>query len=354
VSTILFDVRRATWRPHLGLSRYARGILGAIRELNPPDIRVVPVDVQGSPHWQDLDPIAVGRGHSFPRRLVQEQIGMVRASRRADLLHLPWHEGPASCACPLVVTVHDVDTVERPQGNRWRFRAYYNSLLRIHVRTARRILVPSQTSLEALERHWPGRPYVVVHNGVDDVFSPPAADGARDRTILYTGGFGLRKRLPDLLAAFDEVAARDADVALVMTGEPDADAIAAIRAARFADRIHLLDRVPEEKLASLYRRAAVVVYPCEGEGFGFPVVEGFASGAPVVACQSGSVPEIAGDAALLVPPRTPSALADALLGVLADSALSNRLSAAGIERARAFSWERAARHTVDVYREVLA
>jgi glycosyltransferase involved in cell wall biosynthesis len=353
VTTVLFDVRRATWRPHTGLSRYTRGMVQGIRDLDPPDMRVVPLDVEESAHWPDMDPVAVGRGHSFARRFAQEQVGMARASRRADLMHLPWHEGPFVSLCPLVVTIHDVDSVERPAGNRWRFRAYYNSLLRTYVRTARRILVPSQTSLDALERRWPGRPYVLVHNGIDPVFTPPAEDSERERSILYTGGFGLRKRLPDLLAAFDAVAQRDGDVRLTITGEPDGDAKAAVRSARASARIDLLDRIGEEPLAELYRRAAVVVYPCEGEGFGFPVVEGFASGTPVVACESGSVPEVAGDAALLVPPRQPSELADALVAVLTDSGQASRLRASGLERAREFTWERAARLTLDAYREAL-
>jgi glycosyltransferase involved in cell wall biosynthesis len=214
--------------------------------------------------------------------------------------------------------------------------------------------VPSQTSLEALEARWPGRPYRVVHNGVDAAFRPPVVDAERERTILYTGGFGLRKRLHDLLAAFEQVAAHDSEVELTITGEPDDEAIAAVRAARFAARIRLMDRVSEDELANLYRRASVVVYPSEGEGFGFPVVEGFASGAPVVACDSGSVPEVAAGAALLVPPRRPSDLADALRSVLDDAAVAERLRADGLERARAFTWERAARLTVDAYREALA
>ncbi|MEA2273116.1 MAG: hypothetical protein QOI98_1824, partial [Solirubrobacteraceae bacterium] len=197
MTTVLFDVRRATWRPHLGLSRYVRGIVQGIAGLELADIRLVPLDVAGSPHWPDLSPRAVGRGHSFANRLMQEQVGMTRASGRGDLLHLPWHEGPAWTRCPLVVTIHDLDPLERPAGYRWRFRAYYNSLLRLYVRTARRILVPSQASIDALERRWPGRPYRLVHNGVDDRFKPGATDAERQPLVLYTGGFGLRKRLSD-------------------------------------------------------------------------------------------------------------------------------------------------------------
>ena len=278
---------------------------------------------------------------------------MVRASRRGDLLHLPWHEGPALSACPLVVSVHDIASLEHAETHLWRYRAYYNSLLRLYVRTARRILVPSQATMDVLEHRWPGRPYRLVPLAVDETFTVGSASATREHAVLYTGGFEARKRLPDLLAAFELLASRDGDVRLVITGEPDTATLNLARAASAADRIELVGRVDEQALADLYRSAAVVAYPSESEGFGFPVVEGFASGTPVVACASGSVPEVAGDAALLVSPRQPSELADALLAVLTDSGLASRLRASGLERAREFSWERAARLTLDVYREAL-
>jgi glycosyltransferase involved in cell wall biosynthesis len=356
VTTVLLDVRRATWRPDQGLSRYARNLVEAVRALAPPDIRLVPLDVAGSPHWRDMSPVAVGRGHSLGARMLQEQWGMARAGAKADLLHLPWYEGPARPGCPLVVSVHDLDTLERPDGYRWRFRAYYNSLLRLYVRTARRILVPSRASLESLEQRWPGRPYVHVPLGVDARFFSQPAEAATQpaRTILYPGGFGIRKRLPDLVAAFERVAEKDGDVRLVVTGAPDGDDERLLRSGRFASRVDLVGSVSEDRLAELYRDAAVVAYPSEGEGFGFPVLEAFASGTPVVACDSGSVPEVAGGAALLVPPRRPGDLADALASVLSDAGLRDRLCTAGRERAQAFSWKQVAARTLDVYREAVA
>jgi glycosyltransferase involved in cell wall biosynthesis len=355
VKTVLLDVRRATWRPHLGISRYARALLNAIGGLKPADLRIAPVDLAGSAEWSDLEPVEVRGNQSFVGRMAQEQVSMALATRHADLLHLPWYEGPALPRCPLVVSVHDTDTVDRPRGHRWRFRAYYNSLLRIYVRTARRILVPSQASMDALESRWPGRPYVLVPLAVDEVFVPqPGGGKPRSPVVLYSGGFEQRKRLPDLLAAFDEIAQREPDVRLVITGEPDEEALRGVKSAKAGDRIDLVGRVDEPSLAELYRTAAVVAYPSEREGFGFPVLEGFASGTPVVACDSGSVPEVAGGAALLVPPRSPRDLADALHSVLTDSAVAERLRAAGLQRARAFSWERTARLTLDAYREALA
>jgi glycosyltransferase involved in cell wall biosynthesis len=352
VKTVLLDVRRATWRPHLGISRYARALMRAIGDLDPADLRVRALDLAGSTEWSD--PLTVTGGQSFFGRMAQEQVGMLRASRHADLMHLPWHEGPVASRCPLVVSIHDLASIEHARDHRWRYRAYYNSLARVYIRRARRILVPSQASLDALEARWPGRPYRLVPLAVDEIFSPPSNDDGRRPLVLYTGGFEARKRLPDLIAAFDSVAKSERELRLVITGEPDAEALASVASASTRDRIDLVGRVEEQALAQLYRDAAVVAYPSEREGFGFPVVEAFASGTPVVACESGSVPEIAGGAALLVRPRSPAALADALLSVLRDSALAGRLGADGLARARDFSWRRTAELTVDAYREVLA
>jgi glycosyltransferase involved in cell wall biosynthesis len=352
VRTVLIDVRRATWRPQLGISRYARALLRAIGGLEPSDLRIRALDLAGPSDWPA--PLTVRRSQSFLGRLVQEQVAMVRASKHADLLHLPWHEGPVAPRCPLVVSIHDTASIEHARDHRWRYRAYYNNLARIYIRRARKILVPSQATLDVLEERWPGRPYKLVPLGVDATFTPPGRDCARRPVVLYTGGFEARKRLPDLIAAFDVVARREPEARLVITGEPDAEALASVAGAQAKERIDLVGRIDDEALAGYYRTASVVAYPSEREGFGFPVVEAFASGTPVVACDSGSVPEVAGGAALLVPPRRPGELADALRDVLSDSALASRLSRLGLERARSFSWERTARLTLEAYREALA
>jgi glycosyltransferase involved in cell wall biosynthesis len=354
VTTVLLDVRRATWRPHLGISRYARALMSAFDELAPTDLRVRPLDVAASPHWLGLDRVTVRGGQSFAGRMAQEQFGMPLATRRADLLHLPWHEGPALSACPLVVSIHDLASLEHAETHRWRYRAYYNSLLRLYVRTARRILVPSQATMDALERRWPGRPCKLVPLAIDEGFNAASGPAAREHVVLYTGGFEARKRVPDLVAAFELIARRDGDVRLVITGEPDTATAALLKASSAAQRIELVGRVDEQALAQLYRSAAVVAYPSESEGFGFPVVEGFASGTPVVACDSGSVPEVAGGAAVLVPPRSPGELADAVESVLSDSALAARLRDEGLRRAGDFSWRRTAHMTLDAYREALS
>jgi glycosyltransferase involved in cell wall biosynthesis len=353
---VLFDVRRATWYPEVGLARYARSLLAALLRAKPTDLRLIPIDLSGSPHWTAEPTYRVGRRHDLISRAAQEQLLIACRSRRADLIHLPWYEGPLLPGCPLVATVHDLDTIAFPERYPWRFRAYYNTLLRCYVRQARRIVVDSMATHAELEARWPGRPYVHIYPGVDPVFSPTPGEehAAAEPFLLYTGGWGKRKRVRELVGAFQRLASGRADLGLVMTGDPppeDAHVVAASPAAR---RITLTGRVSDERLAALYRGAALVIYPSALEGFGFPVVEAFASGTPIVAIRAASVPEVAGDAALLVDRGEPAELADAIAAVLDDGVLARTLAERGLVRAAEFSWSRTADRMLGLYREVLA
>jgi glycosyltransferase involved in cell wall biosynthesis len=363
-ASVLFDVRRATWYPEVGISRYARGLLTAMLELAPADLRVTPIDLSDSGNWRAAPTIRVGRRHGAVSRLVQEQVRIALSSRRAGLLHLPWFEGPVRPGCPLVISVQDLDTMLYPERYPRRFRAYYNTLLRGYIRMARRIIVPSRATLAALDARWPGRPYVQIYHGIDAIFSPSGSEAGHDGPpfdaghdgppfILYTGGWGKRKRVRELLQAFSLIAAEHRDVKLVLTGAPGPDERALIAAAG-SDRITVTGRVSDQRLATLYRDAAVVAYPSALEGFGFPVVEAFASGTPVVALRAGSVPEVAGDAALLIDSDDAADLAAALTSIIDSPALHRQLRERGLNRAREFTWARAAEQTLAVYREALA
>jgi glycosyltransferase involved in cell wall biosynthesis len=349
------DLRRATWHPKVGLARYSRNLVRELLEIDPPDFEIVALDLERGTSAPASRTIAVGSGHHFFQRMVQEQVTMRRLSRRAELLHLPWYEGPARPLCPLVLTVHDLDTLDRPEGYSLRFRAYYNALLRTLVPIAKAIIVPSQATLAEVEARWPGRPYSCVLQGVDAVFSP---EGPRDEaggpTVLYTGGYGARKRVVDLLEAVAAAALAHPGLRLVLTGAPDPETLVAIERLGLGAQVELAGRVSDERLAELYRSATVVAYPSLLEGFGFPVVEAFASGTPVVAYESGSIPEVAGGAALLVPPGDGAGLADALRSLLDDAGLRERLTAKGLERARDFTWRATAEGTLAAYRGALA
>jgi glycosyltransferase involved in cell wall biosynthesis len=239
-----------------------------------------------------------------------------------------------------VVTLHDLhferDSSAMGLADRITFRLVVPRAAR---RAAHVIAVSERTKLDAIELYGlpPGKVTVTPH-GVDPAFAPgPAADGGG--YLLFVGAVEARKRP---LAAAD--AAREAGLPLVVAGPEKDERLARELRARGAD---VRGWVPQAELAGLYRDAAALVLPSRYEGFGIPVVEAMASGTPVVLADEPALREVAGDAAVFA---GPDGLAAAVRRAVADR---ERLRAAGLERARTFTWERAARLTAEVYRQVL-
>jgi glycosyltransferase involved in cell wall biosynthesis len=197
---------------------------------------------------------------------------------------------------------------------------------------------------------------VAIYNGVDTIFGPgpdaPEEGGLDPLRVLAVGTLQPRKNLGRLLDAV-AIVARNRRVLLRVVG-PDGYQAEAIRA-RLAGRaeVEVLGYVGRAALADEYRRAHVLAYPSLYEGFGLPVVEAMASGTPVVTTTGGSLPEVAGDAALIVDPFDVSAIAAAIERVAEDGALRAELRERGLVRARAFSWATAARRHVETYASLL-
>ena len=204
----------------------------------------------------------------------------------------------------------------------------------------------------------------VVHPGIPDLPRRSGDDAAEvlgrllppgtGRFCLAVGTAEPRKDLPGLVRAFDEVASRHADVALVLAGPPGwgEDALtAAVAASPVRARIVRTGWVESTDLAALLARASVLAYPSLYEGFGFPPLQAMRAGVPVVATRAGSLPEVLGDGALLVDPGDHDGLAAALDACLADDALRARLIAAGSAWSARFTWERCGAGLEDLYRD---
>jgi glycosyltransferase involved in cell wall biosynthesis len=257
----------------------------------------------------------------------------------ADLCHTQYAV-PLRSPCPCVVTVHDLSFEREPGLMGRKDRLVFRRVVPRAVRRAARVLTVSErTKRDLVELYGvPPANVVVTRNGVDPAFRPGAGAGAYD----YVLSVGAIQRRKNQLAVLHAAAA--AGLPLVLAGPAKDQALAKELRRRGA---RLEGYVDTEQLAELYRGAACLVQASRYEGFGLPVLEAMASGTPVVAVPEPALEEVAADAAVFVPEER---LAEGIRRAVGERA---RLVAAGLERARMFSWRAAAERTLVVYREIL-
>jgi glycosyltransferase involved in cell wall biosynthesis len=260
----------------------------------------------------------------------------------ADVLHCPTYRGPVRTRVPLVVTVHDLAVLRHPEAfNRWT-RVYSPRVVPRVLRAARRVIAVSEfTRRELVDLLGvPEERIHVVPNAVEDEFTQdgPAEQGDY---VLAVGTLEPRKNLDRLVEAV-----RRTDTELRIVGARGWGGVEV-----GGNGVRWLGEVSDAELARLYRGAACVAYPSLYEGFGIPVLEAMACGAPVVTTRGTAMEEVANGAAVLVDARDPAEIAAGILRAVADR---SQLVARGLERARAFRWDAVAAATTDVYREAAA
>jgi len=293
-------------------------------------------------------------------------LGRQAARRRVDVLHVPGPVAPVRAALPLVVTVHDVRAWREPeQFGRVAVRRHRLLVTRV-VRSAARVLVGTEhmrRDVVELTGVPPGR-VQVVPLGVDARFNRVEPDPGRlahrfgippGPFILWVGTTEPRKGLANLLRAFALVRRRAPEVALVLVGEWGfADAGVERDLEQLGQSIIRPGFVTDDELVTLYSASACFCFPSLYEGFGLPPLEAMACGAPVVASDRGGIPEVIGDAGVLVDPVDADALADALESVVLSPERAADLRRRGAARARGFTWARSAELTLDAYRGAIA
>jgi len=302
---------------------------------------------------------------------LKEQIRLPMTLRRigADVFHAPHYVLPPLLPCPAVVTIHDCIHLMFPEylPNRAAY-LYARTFMTLAAKRSARVLTVSEASKRDILHffHVPAAKVEVIYNAIDDRFDrePDAVDVERvrqryqlnDPFLLYAGNIKPHKNVDRVIEAFARLKKRGHEaLKLLIIGDEISKSPQLRRAVhrlQLHQQVRFLGFVPDATLAVLYRLADVFVFPSLYEGFGLPPLEAMASGTPVVTSNVSSLPEVVGDAALLVDPRDAEAIAAAIERILTDEPLRRALIQKGLGRSHEFSWERSVRRIRDVYLEV--
>ena len=284
------------------------------------------------------------------RRLLAEPVG----PRGADLFHGLNQRLPRIPMRRAIATFHDLFVMTGDYSTP-EFRARFTAQARDAAVRADAVIAVSEftrSQVVSLLGVNPAKIHV-VHHGIRQLAEPASAPPAREKVILNVGAIQKRKNIARLVEAFETL---EPPWQLVLAGSHGFGAgeiLARIEKSPARDRIRVTGYVSAEDLAGWYARAAVFAFPSLDEGFGMPVLEAMSAGVPVIASNRSALPEVAGDAAVLVDPDDTEALRQALLDMIRSVDLRREFARRGEARARMFTWEKAVRETWDVYRTFL-
>lgn len=271
---------------------------------------------------------------------------------------------------PTIVTIHHPITVDRQEDYkvartlRQKFRVHrWYTFIRMQLKVARQfshIITVSEFTKKDIAKEFSlnENKFRVVHNGINNEFFYPKQNGPRpENSLIVTNSADTPlKGLNFLLEAVARVR-RHKPLTLTVIGQPKKDGIIEnlVKELKLGDIVRFTGRIENEEFADYYAKSTLAVVPSLYEGFGIPAAEAMACGVPLISTSGGALPEVVGEAGLIVPPADAKALADAIVRLLNSSAERNRLAKAGLERVHSvFSWKKAAREAAGVYREAIS
>lgn len=353
-----------------GNETYIRGLIEGFLAVDPPfDILLYHTARSRLPSGLPADrfhPRRVWPAANLPRVLGASPWAARRD--KLDLFHATYTLPPA-LPCPGIVTVHDVSFRLFPRAFSPRDRLVLSLAVARSVRVATRVITISESSRRDILRLYrvPEERVTAIPLAASARFQPVTSAARLDEVrhrynlprdyILAVGNLQPRKNLPRLLRAYAELKLHDDAVpSLVLAGKAlwrESDVYRTATTLGLAGAIVFTGYVPDNDLAALYSGALCFVYPSLYEGFGLPVLEAMACGTPVIASATSSIPEVAGDAALLVNPLEEAELARAMRRLIDDESLRARLRSNGRAHAANFSWTVTARRTGEVYAEAI-
>ena len=355
-------------RPTSGITRYTQEMISALRKNRMP---VTVLHAGSVIPQQDVIPLRGSARAPALLTLGQAEIAWSAWRHNLSLIHDPTGTAPLVVTrAKRVATIHDVIPYIYPETSTLLERVIYHYWLPIATRKLHAVVTDSHQSKIDIVRYLRVNAdrTTVVPLGVDARYQPldPVEvrfslerRGIAFPYILYVSPVGprsQRKNLPRLLEAYARLRERPGHWRLVIVGSVRKDyrpVFEVVERMKLEPDVHFTGFVADEDLPTLYNGASLFVLPSLYEGFGLPVLEAMACGVPVVTSNISSLPEVAGDAALLVDPYSVTAIADAMQKVLSDPSLAAELRERGLARARMFSWEETARKTIAVYERVL-
>nr|WP_129629338.1 glycosyltransferase family 1 protein [Candidatus Oscillochloris fontis] len=366
-SSIAIDASRIAVAQRTGTERYTYELIAALARID--RFNTYTLYTNGlPPALPPLGPNMALRSLRLPRLWTHARLGPAVLRQQPDVFFVPAHVIPLVHPPASVVTIHDLGYLAFPQAHTARRRLELHLTTAWSLRAARQTIAISQATKDDLVRHYGADParIRVVHHGLNPAFQPvrdpQVLAAARERHAIgrryffYVGTLQPRKNLERLIDAFAQVAGLPelADVELVIGGgrgwlSAGIEQCAAQHG--LSGRVRLCGYLPDADLAPLMSGALAFTFPSLYEGFGMPVLEAMACGAPVLTSTTSSLPEVAGDAALLVAPTDTAAIAASLLRLASDADLRDELRQRGSARAAQFTWERCARETLGVLLE---
>lgn len=364
------DVRHLSRGPFTGVAEVSRCLIEGLTATPGHEIRIFYSGRASPPSsiaiLPDKHKDVSFKAFHFPNRLLDvclELFGLPKVDALlggVDVFFSP-HALLTPLSSPRVLILHDLSFVVRPDFFSPQSRIWHLTMrIKQQARQASRLIVPSRATADDLQYYWKIGPekIAVIPWGAPSIAENIRREERSGRTVLFIGTVEKRKNVVGLVRAFS-ILKRDmrfSDVKLIIAGTPgwgSEEVAKAVKASGTAKDIAMLGYVSAEEKTALWRSASIFVYPSLYEGFGLPVLEAMAVGVPVVTSRVTSLPEVSGDAAMLINPRNVEDMAEAMKMLLEDNALQAELSRRGLERAKQFSWARTTQQVLAVLQDVV-
>lgn len=363
------DARPVSCLSITGIGVYLNNLLQAIQSLDQDNNyylisnRSINFEIN-NPRWKKIE-------GGFPQRRMgalwmQCFMPQIAAGVKMDLFWGSRHQLPILMKNKVktVLTIHDIVHVLFPLTMNIPTLVMERLLMRLSLRKADYVIADSASTASGIQKYYKVKPEKlgVVYPGtpvlLERDYSPvPEDEKLPGKYFLFVGTLEPRKNLKSILDAFALLDLERTDVHLVVVGTrgwKNNNVMRSLKTHRYRSRVHFTGYVNNARLAFIYKNSICLIYPSIYEGFGFPILEAMSLGVPVITSDVSSMPEIAGDAALLVNPNDIDSLADAMSKIIAQDEIRNILKAKGYERAKIFSWKLCAEETLKIFRKVLS